>query len=138
MHRMPIFKEFREFVARGNVVDLAVGVVMGASFGKIVSSLVGDLIMPPLGLAIGGVNFAHLRVVLREPLNNQPAVAINYGAFLQTILDFLIIAAAIFALVKLVNRLKRQAPPPPAPAVPSPEVVLLTEIRDALVKRPLS
>jgi large conductance mechanosensitive channel len=138
MHRMPLFKEFREFVARGNVVDLAVGVVMGASFGKIVSSLVGDLIMPPLGLAIGGVNFAHLRVVLREPLNNQPAVAINYGAFLQTILDFLIIAAAIFALVKLVNRLKRQAPPPPAPAVPSPEVVLLTEIRDALVKRPLS
>jgi large conductance mechanosensitive channel len=138
MHRMPIFKEFREFVARGNVVDLAVGVVMGAAFGKIVSSLVGDLIMPPLGLAIGGVNFAHLRVVLREPLNNLPAVAINYGAFLQTILDFLIIAAAIFALVKLVNRLKRQAPPPPAPAVPSPEVVLLTEIRDALVKRPLS
>lgn len=138
MLRMPMLKEFKEFVARGNVMDLAVGVVMGAAFGKIVTSLVGDLIMPPLGVAIGGVNFAHLRVVLREPINNQPAVSLNYGAFLQNILDFLIIAMAIFALVKLINRLKRQPPPPPAvPPPPSPEVVLLTEIRDALVKRPL-
>jgi large conductance mechanosensitive channel len=137
MHRMPVLKEFKEFVARGNVVDLAVGVVMGAAFGKIVSSLVGDLIMPPLGLAVGGVNFASLRFVLREPMNNLPAVSINYGAFLQAILDFLIIAVAIFLLVKLVNRLRRQPPPPPSEAPPpSPEVALLTEIRDALVKRP--
>src|SRR3954447_24722687 len=107
MLRMPMLKEFKEFVARGNVMDLAVGVVMGAAFGKIVTSLVGDLIMPPLGVAIGGVNFAHLRIVLREPMNNQPAVSLNYGAFLQNILDFLIIAMAIFALVKLINRLKR-------------------------------
>jgi large conductance mechanosensitive channel len=138
MLRMAMLKEFKEFVARGNVMDLAVGVVMGAAFGKIVSSLVGDLVMPPLGLAIGGVNFSHLRIVLREPINNLPAVAINYGAFLQTIFDFVIIALAIFGLVKLVNRLRRQPPPPPAvPPPPSPEVVLLTEIRDALVKRPL-
>jgi large conductance mechanosensitive channel len=134
---MSIVKEFREFAVKGNVVDLAVGVVIGAAFGKIVTSLVADLVMPPLGYVIGGVNFANLKVVLREAAEGKPAVTLNYGSFLQTMFDFLIIAVAIFALVKVINRLKRReeaAPPPPAP--PSREVELLTQIRDALVKRP--
>jgi large conductance mechanosensitive channel len=134
---MSIVKEFREFAVKGNVVDLAVGVVIGASFGKIVTSLVADLVMPPLGFIIGGVNFASLKLVLREAVEGKPAVTLNYGAFLQSLFDFLIIAVAIFALVKVINRLKRNeeaAPPPPAP--PSREVELLTQIRDALVKRP--
>jgi large conductance mechanosensitive channel len=138
---MSIVKEFREFAVKGNVVDLAVGVVIGAAFGKIVSSLVADLIMPPIGLVVGGVNFTNLKLVMKEGFKDAAgkdvaAVTLNYGSFLQTIFDFLIIAVAIFALVKLINRLKRAeaAPPPPAPVV-SREVELLTEIRDALVKR---
>jgi large conductance mechanosensitive channel len=130
---MSVVREFKEFVARGNVVDLAVGVVMGTAFGKIVSSLVADVVMPPLGMLIGGVNFAHLKVTLREAVDKQPAVTLNYGLFLQTILDFILVAVAIFALVKVVNRVKRH--PPPAPAVPSAEVQLLTEIRDALIAK---
>lgn len=136
---MRILKEFREFAVRGNVVDLAVGVVIGAAFGKIVSSLVGDVIMPPLGLAIGGVNFTSFKLVLREAIEGKPAVTLNYGSFLQTVFDFMIIAAAIFALVKVVNRLKRASEARPAasaaPPPPSREVELLTEIRDALTKR---
>lgn len=134
---MSVIKEFKEFAVRGNVIDLAVGVVIGAAFGKIVSSLVGDVIMPPLGLVIGGVNFGHLNVVLRGAVNGKPAVTLNYGAFLQALFDFLLVALAIFVLVKLVNKLKRTTPPPPAaPAPPTPEVELLTQIRDALIKRP--
>jgi large conductance mechanosensitive channel len=134
---MSIVKEFREFAVKGNVVDLAVGVVIGASFGKIVTSLVADLVMPPLGFIIGGVNFSNLKLVLREAVEGKPAVTLNYGSFLQSLFDFLIIAVAIFMLVKVINRLKRKeeaAPPPPAP--PSREVELLSQIRDALVKRP--
>jgi large conductance mechanosensitive channel len=134
---MNLTSEFKEFVARGNVVDLAVGVVMGTAFGKIVSSLVADVIMPPVGLLIGGVNFAHLKVTLREGVDKTPPVTLNYGLFLQSILDFLLIALTIFALVKIINKVRRTTPqPPPPPAPPTQEVVLLTEIRDALVTGP--
>jgi large conductance mechanosensitive channel len=130
---MSIIKEFKEFASRGNVVDLAVGVVIGAAFGKIVTSLVTDVVTPPLGLVIGGVNFAHLKLTLRDAIADKPAVTLNYGAFIQTLFDFLIVAIAIFVLVKAVNRLKRA--PAPAPAKPSREVELLTEIRDALAQK---
>ena len=133
---MAIFKEFREFAVKGNVVDLAVGVVIGAAFGKIVSSVVADIVMPPLGLLIGGVNFTSLKLVLKEAVDKSPAVTINYGSFIQAIFDFLIVAAAIFAVVKLINRLKSEPPPVTAvPAPPSDEVRLLTEIRDRLAVR---
>ena len=123
---MSIIKEFREFAVKGNVVDLAVGVVIGAAFGKIVASLVGDIVMPFLGTLVGGVDFSGLSVQFRD-------AKIQYGKFLQTCLDFLIIAWAIFLIVKLINRLKREAPA--APPAPTPEdVVLLREIRDALKK----
>jgi large conductance mechanosensitive channel len=139
---MSVIKEFREFAVKGNVMDLAVGVVIGAAFGKIVTSFVGDIIMPPLGLLIGGVNFTNLKLVLKEGIEAangvaaKPPVTLNYGAFLQTLFDFLIVAVAIFALVKAINRLKRtKEEAPAAPAPPSKEVELLTQIRDALQKR---
>jgi large conductance mechanosensitive channel len=131
-NQMSILKEFKEFAAKGNVMDMAVGVVIGAAFGKIVSSVVADVIMPPLGLLIGGINFTNLKLVLSEA-EGKPPVTLNYGTFLQTVFDFLIVAWAIFLLVKVVNRLKReQAAAPAAPPEPPPEVKLLTEIRDAL------
>jgi large conductance mechanosensitive channel len=139
---MGIVKEFRDFIARGNVIDLAVGVVIGAAFGKIVSSLVADVIMPPIGLAVGGINFSHLHLTLKEAVpavegvtKGQPAVVLAYGNFLQNVFDFVLVAVAIFAVVKLSNRIKGPAPAPAAPATP-PDIVLLTEIRDALVKKP--
>src|SRR3954454_9689546 len=120
---MSIVKEFRQFVARGNVVDLAVGVVIGAAFGKIVSSLVADIIMPPLGLVAGGINFSHLHLTLKEAVpavagvtQGQPAVVLAYGNFLQNIFDFLLVALAIFSVVKLNNRLKTPAAAPATPA----------------------
>ncbi len=134
---MGMISEFREFAVRGNVVDLAVGVVIGAAFGKIVTSLVNDVVMPLVGAAIGGVNFSALAVTL-EPARvaadgtEIAAVMLRYGMFLQTILDFLIIAFVIFLAVKAINRLRRQQDAAPVPAAPSEEVVLLTEIRDAL------
>ena len=134
---MKAIQEFKEFAVKGNVVDMAVGVVIGAGFGKIVSSLVADIITPVLGILVGGVNFTNLKVTLKDALADKPAVTWNYGAFIQSIFDFLIIAWAIFVLVKLINRLKHEqpkpAPPPPPP--PSAEVLLLTEIRDALKAR---
>lgn len=137
---MKALQEFKEFAVKGNVVDMAVGVVIGAGFGKIVSSLVADIITPILGIIIGGVNFKNLKLTLQEAVGDKPAVTWNYGSFLQAVFDFLIIAWAIFVLVKLINRLKRQeaksAPAPaPAPPSPSPEVQLLTEIRDAMKAR---
>ena len=130
---MKALAEFKAFAMKGNVVDMAVGVVIGAAFGKIVSSLVADILTPVLGLLVGGVNFTNLKVTLRDAVDQKPPVTWNYGSFIQTIFDFLIIAWAIFMLVKLVNRLQRQPPPaPPVPPPPPPEVVLLTEIRDAL------
>jgi len=132
---MSMMSEFRDFAMRGNVVDMAVGIVIGGAFGKIVSSFVNDVLMPPLGMAIGGVNFAELAVTLREASGETAAVALKYGAFIQTILDFLIVAFAIFMVVKAMNSLKRkEEAAPAAPPAPSAEVTLLTEIRDLLKK----
>ena len=129
---MSIIKEFREFAMRGNVVDLAVGVIIGAAFGKIVSSLVAD-IMPPLGLLIGGIDFKQFAVTLREAQGDIPAVVMHYGVFIQNVFDFLIVAFAIFMAIKLINKLNRKKEEPAA-ATPAPtkEEVLLTEIRDLL------
>jgi large conductance mechanosensitive channel len=132
---MSLGSEFKEFAMKGNVIDLAVGVVIGAAFGKIVASLVGDIIMPPIGMLTGGINFTDLAVKLGLDPSGKP-VLLKYGSFIQTVLEFLIVAFVIFMLVKGINSLKR--PPPPAPAVaapPSREEVLLTEIRDLLAKR---
>ncbi|MGF6193211.1 large-conductance mechanosensitive channel protein MscL [Serratia sp. 2723] len=130
---MGILKEFREFAMRGNVVDLAVGVIIGAAFGKIVSSLVADIIMPPLGLLIGGVDFKQFHLVLREAKDNVPAVVMNYGSFLQNIFDFVIVAFAIFMAIKLMNKMRRkEVEEPAAPPAPTAEEKLLTEIRDLL------
>jgi large conductance mechanosensitive channel len=133
---MSVIKEFREFAMRGNVVDLAVGVVIGAAFGKIVSSLVADLITPTLGLVIGGVDLSDLALTLRDAVGDKPAVLLTYGKFLQTVFDFSIIAFAIFLLVKGINRLRRkEAATPAAPPAPSTEEQLLSEIRDLLKQR---
>lgn len=130
---MSILKEFREFAMRGNVVDLAVGVIIGAAFGRIVSSLVADIIMPPLGLLIGGVDFKQFHLVLRDAEGSVPAVVMNYGAFLQNIFDFVIVAFAIFMAIKLMNKLRNKAvEEPAAPPAPTAEEKLLTEIRDLL------
>jgi large conductance mechanosensitive channel len=132
---MSVASEFKEFAMKGNVVDLAVGVIIGAAFGKIVSSLVGDVIMPPLGKVIGGVNFSDLAIALgKDPTGKD--VLVKYGVFLQTIFDFAIIAFVLFLCIKGINRLKK-APPPEAatPAPPPKSEVLLEEIRDLLAKR---
>jgi large conductance mechanosensitive channel len=131
---MSFLSEFKAFAVRGNVIDLAVGVVIGAAFGKIVSSFVADIIMPPLGLAIGGIDFSKLAVILKPSPDPAQVVALRYGAFLQTLLDFIIIAFAIFLVVKLINRMHKPAPAPPPPG-PSAQEVLLTEIRDLLRER---
>lgn len=129
---MGVLKEFREFAMRGNVIDLAVGVVIGAAFGKIVSSLVGDLMMPVLGMAMGSVSFDQLGTSLGTgPDGNE--IILRWGAFLQTLFDFTIIAAALFLAIKAINRLKRpEAPPPAVPAPPPRSELLLEEIRDLL------
>jgi large conductance mechanosensitive channel len=124
-----LIKEFKEFAMKGNVVDMAVGVVIGTAFGKIVSSLVGDIVMPLLGKVVGGVNFSSLALDLGAGPNGEP-VLLKYGSFLQSTFDFLIIAAAIFMALKAINRLRT----PPAAAAPPADVVLLTEIRDLLKK----
>ena len=130
---MSFLSEFKEFAMKGNVVDLAVGVIIGAAFGKIVSSLVEYIIMPALGLLIGGVNFTDLAVTLKEAQGDIPAVVLKYGNFLQTVFDFMIVAFAIFLAIKAMNKLKRkQEVAPPAPPAPAADVVLLTEIRDLL------
>lgn len=130
---MGFVKEFKEFAMRGNVVDLAVGLVIGAAFGKIVSSLVGDVLMPPLGLLIGGVDFTDLGITLRAATESAAAIDLRYGAFLQTIVDFMIVAFAIFLVVKGMNTLKRRKEAAPAaPPPPSQEITLLSEIRDLL------
>jgi len=137
---MGLVTEFKEFIARGNVVDLAVGVIIGASFGKIVTSLVEQVVMPPIGLALGRVDFSNLEWVL-VPENPATAeiekVAIQYGAFINTVIQFLIVAFVIFLMVKLVNKMRReQAAAPEAPAAPTPTEALLAEIRDELKARP--
>ena len=127
---MGMLGEFKEFIQRGNVIDMAVGVIMGAAFGRIVSSLVDGLLMPPIGLATGGVNFASLKAVIGGTA--QAPVTLNYGAFIQTVIDFLIVAFCVFMLVKGVNRLKKPAPAPPPDPGPPADIKLLTEIRDLL------
>ena len=127
---MSMFKEFKEFAVKGNVVDMAVGIVIGAAFGKIITSLVGDVIMPPIGVALGGVDFSNLSIVVQEAIDKKPAVVISYGKFLQTIIDFIIIAFAIFTTVKTINSLKKKEAA--APAAPPNQEVLLAEIRDLL------
>ncbi|MDG9930906.1 MULTISPECIES: large-conductance mechanosensitive channel protein MscL [Pseudomonas] len=130
---MSLLQEFKAFAVKGNVVDMAVGIIIGAAFGKIVSSFVGDVIMPPIGLLIGGVDFSDLAVTLKAAEGDLPAVVLSYGKFIQTILDFIIVAFAIFMGIKVINKLKREeAEEPSVPPAPSPEEVLLTEIRDLL------
>lgn len=134
---MSLIQEFKTFALRGNVIDMAVGIIIGAAFGKIVTSLVSEVILPPLGLLIGGVTFTDLKWVMKEAVNGSPEVTLNYGNFLQVIFDFLIIAFAIFMFIKLMNtaqRRKDEAPVPAKPAEPSNEEKLLTEIRDLLKK----
>ena len=131
---MSILKEFREFAVKGNVVDMAVGVIIGGAFGKIVSSLVGDVAMPVLGILTGGVDFKDLKITLAEAVGETPAVTLNYGAFIQNVFDFIIIAFAIFMMVKALNKLKKEQPKEEAAPEPSAEEKLLTEIRDLLKK----
>ena len=127
-----MLKGFKDFIMRGNVIDLAVAVIIGAAFGKIVSSLVGDVIMPPLGLLIGGVDFSDLAITLKAAEGGAPAVVLAYGKFIQSIVDFLIVAFAIFVGIKAINRLKREEPAPAAPPAPTRDQELLAEIRDLL------
>jgi len=130
---MSVFSEFKEFAMKGNVLDMAIGVVIGGAFGKIVSSLVGDVFTPMIGKAVGGVNFKDLAYSIGMDPAGEP-ILVKYGMFLQTIFDFVIIAAVIFMAVRAINKLK--APPPPAAApAPAPDVVLLGEIRDLLKKQ---
>ena len=132
---MGMIQEFKAFAVRGNVVDMAVGIIIGAAFGKIVSSAVADIVTPPLGLLIGGVDFSDLAFTLRDAVGTAPAVVLAYGKFIQAAFDFAIVAFAVFLLVKGVNHLKRtEAAAPSAPPTPSKEEVLLTEIRDLLKK----
>ena len=133
---MGFMQEFKEFAVKGNMVDMAVGIIFGAAFGKVVSSLVNDVIMPPLGVLIGGVDFSDLGIVIKEAAGGADAVILKYGAFIQTIIDFLIVAMAIFVAVKVINSLKRkEEEKPAAPPKPSAEEELLSEIRDLLKSR---
>lgn len=136
---MSFIQEFKEFATRGNVMELAVGIIIGGAFGKIVSSLVADIIMPPLGLIVGGIKFTDLKLWLKEAVVDssgkviQDAVTMNVGSFIQTVFDFLVIAGAIFLIMKVMNTLNRtKQKEPPSPPVPSAEVLLLSEIRDLL------
>ncbi len=133
-----LVKEFKEFAIKGNVVDLAVGVIIGAAFGKIVTSLVVDVVMPPIGLLVGGVNFRDLTWKMKEAVGDKPAVTLNYGNFLQVLFDFVIVAIVIFVMVKMINKLKSSKEAEEiietAEAV-TKEELLLTEIRDLLATR---
>jgi len=131
---MSMLKEFKEFAVKGNMIDMAVGIIIGAAFGKIISSLVSDVIMPPIGVLIGGVDFSKLSFVIQQAHDKVPEVAIRYGQFLQTAIDFTIIALAIFMALKLINKLKRPEPEaaPAEPVAPPADIQLLTEIRDLL------
>jgi len=130
---MALLDEFKKFAMRGNVVDLAVGVVIGGAFGKIVTSFVNDVLMPPIGVLLGGVSFGGLAITLKEAVGDAPPVLFKYGAFVQSIVDFTIVAFAIFLVVRAMNAMQKKQEA--APAAPPPEVVLLTEIRDTLRQR---
>ncbi len=130
---MGMMSEFKSFAMRGNVVDMAVGIVVGGAFGKITSSFVNDILMPPIGMLLGGVNFSELAITIQEQVGETAAVTINYGSFINTVLDFIIIAFAIFLVIRAMNAMKKkEEEAPTAPPAPSNEEVLLTEIRDAL------
>lgn len=130
---MGMLQEFKEFAVKGNAVDMAVGIIVGAAFGKIISSLVADVVMPPIGVLIGGVDFTKLAFTLKEAAGDAPAVTLNYGNFIQALVDFTIIAFVIFMAVKFINSLKKkEEPAPTASPEPSREELLLTEIRDLL------
>ncbi|CAD5378900.1 mechanosensitive channel [Pseudomonas sp. OF001] len=130
---MSLLQEFKAFAVKGNMIDMAVGIIIGAAFGKIVSSLVGDVIMPPLGMIIGGVDFSDLAITLKAAEGETPAVLLAYGKFIQTIIDFTIIAFAIFIGIKAINKLKREEEAAPAaPPAPTKDQELLCEIRDLL------
>jgi large conductance mechanosensitive channel len=138
---MSIIKEFKQFAMRGNVLDMAVGIIIGGAFGKIVSSFVSDVIMPPIGVLLGGVDFSTLKIVIKQAVIGDggaivtPAVTLNYGLFINTVIDFIIIAFAIFMMIKAMNNLKKKEEAAPAPPpVPTNEEKLLTEIRDLLKK----
>lgn len=133
---MSMMSEFKDFAVKGNVVDMAVGIVIGAAFGKIVSAFVGGVLMPPIGILLGGVDFSDLAIVLKEAAGEAPAVVMSYGVFIQTLIDFIIIAFAIFMVIKGINSMKKkeEAAPKEDPK-PSTEEVLLTEIRDLLKTR---
>jgi len=134
---MGFVKEFKEFAMRGNVVDLAVGVIIGAAFGKIVTSLVNDIVMPPIGMLTGGLDFSKQKYVLKAAVDKTPETAINYGLFINNVIDFIIVALVIFLAIKGINALKRKdaEEAPAAPPAPTKEEVLLTEIRDLLAKK---
>ena len=133
---MGMLKEFKEFAVKGNAVDMAVGIIIGAAFGKIVSSLVGDVIMPPIGVLLGGVDFTGLALTIKHATATAPAVVISYGKFIQTVVDFLIISFTIFLMVKGMNSLKKKETEAPAePPAPTAEQVLLSEIRDILKEK---
>jgi large conductance mechanosensitive channel len=130
-----MFKEFKQFAMKGNVIDLAVGIIIGAAFGKIVSSIVSDIIMPPIGMLLGGVDFSKLSWTIKEAPKGTEAVVLRYGIFINTVIDFVIIAFAIFLLIKAMNAFKKkEEAKPETPPKPSEEVVLLTQIRDLLKK----
>ena len=131
-----MFQEFKKFAMRGNVMDMAIGIIIGAAFGKIVSSFVADVIMPPIGLLLSGRDFSRMMITLKEATEETKAVTLNYGTFINTVIDFLIIAFAIFIVVKGINSMKKKEEEKPAAApAPSKEEVLLAEIRDELRKR---
>ncbi|OGD69536.1 hypothetical protein A3E89_00035 [Candidatus Campbellbacteria bacterium RIFCSPHIGHO2_12_FULL_35_10] len=127
---MEIIKEFKDFAVKGNVIDMAIGIVIGTAFGKIVSSLVSDIIMPPIGMLTGGVDFSNLRIILKDATETTTAITLNYGIFINAVIDFTIIAFAIFMIIKQLNRFKKKEEEKPKP--PAEEVVLLREIRDSL------
>lgn len=130
-----MLQEFKKFAMRGNVVDMAVGIIIGGAFGKIVSSFVADVIMPPIGMLLGGMDFSSLAITLKEATETTAAVTINYGSFLNTVIDFLIIAWAIFMVIKAMNSMKKkEEAKPAAPPKPSEDIILLQEIRDLLKK----
>lgn len=130
------FSDFKKFAMRGNVMDMAVGIIIGGAFGTIVNSLVNDVIMPPIGILLGGVDFSSLAVVLKQASGDDPAVVLSYGKFINTIVNFIIIAFSVFLMIRGINKLehKEEEAPAPAPAAPTKEEELLTEIRDLLKK----
>lgn len=131
---MKTVQEFKEFAMKGNVLDLAVGVIIGGAFGKIVTSFVNDILMPPLGFVLGGINFSDLKIILQKETAENPAITFNYGNFLQATVDFLIIALAIFLFVKMLNKFRKKEEAKPEVKKLSNEELLLTEIRDLLKK----